>query len=399
MRGPLMRTAVFLLAASGLFYVQSTGHWAVKLSQDHTLWEFLAIVCLILAAREVAALIVRCFVHLRKGAEGEIKMLAGFTSMASILAVVVAFLYSIGVLKAFGALAAGFAGLLLGWSLQAPVSGIAAWVLIVLKRPFRVGDRVLFPSLGLSGDVTQVGLMYTILDQVGGAVGSEEAIGRDILIPNAMLFNQVAINYTPKAEAAYFLDEVVIRMTYDSDWDAAEKILTDAARQVTADIIKETGQEPYIRSDFWDYGILLRLRFMTMAKDRPRIVHETVKLIFKEVQRDPRVDMAIPYVYSYRKSTHGPTRDLLPGPEARIEEIPVSAVTEESLQDMDSEEQTAETDQLMKNIQQDGLLQPILVCAIGGGRYRILAGHKRFLACRRLGWQTVPVVIRQEVNQ
>ena len=76
--------------------------------------------------------------------------------------------------------------------------------------------------------------MYTTLNQVGGSIGSEEAIGRNILIPNAMLFSQVAINYTAKQQAPYFLDEVIIRLTFDSDWDIAEKILLDAARKSPA---------------------------------------------------------------------------------------------------------------------------------------------------------------------
>lgn len=392
MKAPLIRTAVFLIAAVALFALHSSGTWMVGLGTTSSLWEFLGIACLVLAIQQAGTIAIHHLVQWRKGSDGEVRMLVGFTAVLAVVVVLLAFLYSLGVLRAFGAMAAGFAGLLLGWSLQAPVSGIAAWALITLKRPFRVGDRVLFPSLGLNGDVKQVGLMYTVLDQVGGAIASEEAIGRDILIPNAMLFNQVAINYTPKAEAAYFLDEVVIRMTYDSDWDAAEKILLGAAREVTAVIIETTGQEPYIRSDIWDYGILMRLRYMTMAKDRPRITHEIVRYVFRAVQRDPRVDMAIPYVYSFRKSTQGVMRDQLPEPEPRMQEVPVTAICEDGLAAFGDEDQAAETERLMANIREHGLLQPIVVSPLEGGTYRIVAGHKRFLACRRLGWETVPVV-------
>jgi small-conductance mechanosensitive channel len=390
---------VLSLAAGGLLMFSAADIAPVKLGPEHTLWDFFALSCIALAAYELAALVIKAMVVWRKGTEGEVKMLTGFAGTLSGAAIFIVLLYCLGAIKTVGVVAAGFAGMLLGWSLQAPVSGIAAWVLITLKRPFRVGDRVMFPSLGLNGDVKQVGLMYTVLDQVGGSVGSEEAIGRDILIPNAMLFTQVAINYTPKAEAAYFLDEVVIRITYDSDWDAAEQILLSAAREVTADVIKATGQEPYIRSDTYDYGIYIRLRYMTMAKDRPRIVHEIVKQVFKAVQRDPRVDMAIPYVYSFRKSTAGVMRDMLPEPEPRIEEVPVGAVTEDGLEAFGGEEQLAETDQLMENIRKHGLLQPIMVAPVSEGRYRIIAGHKRFLACRRLGWDTVPVVVREGSGQ
>src|SRR5208283_6130526 len=99
------------------------------------------------------------------------------------------------------------------------------------------------------------------LDQVGGTIGSEEAVGRHILVPNAMLFSQVVINYTVTQDAAYMLDELVIRITFDSDWDEAERILLDAADRVTGDIIRISGVKPYIRSDIYDYGVYLRLRY------------------------------------------------------------------------------------------------------------------------------------------
>lgn len=359
----------------------------------HGLWGFLAIVCGVLAFQQVLVLLIDVYVRWRKGPEGEIKMLVGFVRVLAGIGILIAVMYSLGVLKTIGVVAAGFAGMLLGWSLQAPVSGLAAWVLITLMRPFRVSDRVLFPSLGLSGDVKRVGLMYTILDQVGGTIGSEDAIGRDILIPNAMLFSQVAINYTPKAISAYFIDEVVIRMTYDSDWDVAEKIMMDAAREVTTDIIKTTGQEPYIRSDIWDYGILMRLRYHTMAKDRPRITHEIVKKIFQGIQADPRVDVAIPYVYSYRKGSSATERRLFPEPEGKIQEIPIAAIVEPAVTTMDSPEENEKITDLMKDIQERGLLQPIVVSPRAGG-YAISVGHQRLQACRRLGWKTIPAIVR-----
>ncbi|MEM2849708.1 MAG: mechanosensitive ion channel family protein, partial [Candidatus Bathyarchaeia archaeon] len=216
---------------------------------------------------------------------------------------------------------AAFGGMFLGWSLQGPVSGLAGWLLISIIRPFTVGDRVQLPSYGLVGDVIAVSPLYTVLNQVGGSVGSEEPANRTILIPNALLFSTLIINYTPKEQEeliklfrkrfeksdektgpAYILDEFVLRITFDSDWDEAERILLDAAKEVTADIIKATGQEPYIRADVSDwYGVFMRLRFMTIATERPRIMYELTKKIIKAVQESDKVDIAIPYVYSLKK--------------------------------------------------------------------------------------------------
>jgi len=154
------------------------------------------------------------------------------------------------------------------------------------------------------------------LEQVGGAVGSEEPVGRHILVPNAMLFGNLVINYTPRIEedepspildktreSSYILDEVITRITFDSDWNTAESILLDAAREVTADIIKNTGKEPYIRSNMYDYGVYLRVRYMALATHRPRIKYEIEKRIFKEFQNRGDVDFAIPYVYSAKKGS------------------------------------------------------------------------------------------------
>jgi small-conductance mechanosensitive channel len=238
------------------------------------------------------------------GKPGDVKMLTSF--LRSIIFFIGALLI-VSILAGggwtFAAAFGAFGGLFLGWSLQQPVTGLAAWFLINIRRPFKVGDRIFLPAWGLIGDVLDVGMMYTTLNQVGGTVGSEEPSGRRILIPNAILFSNVVINYTSEAKTSepYILDEVVVRITYDSDWDEAERILLKVAREVTSDIIKETGKEPYVRSDIYDYGVYLRLRYMTRAVDRPGIAHEMNKMIFKEFQKNDRVDFAIPYVYSYKK--------------------------------------------------------------------------------------------------
>jgi hypothetical protein len=228
---------------------------------------------------------------------------------------------------------------------------------------------------------------------------SEEAIGRDILIPNAMLFNQVAINYTPRALSQYFLDEVVTRITYDSDWDTAERVMLEAAREVTAAIIQETGQDPYIRSDMWDYGILMRLRYMTMAKDRPRITHEIVKRIFKSIQADPRVDLAIPFVYSYRRSTGAEQRRHFPAPTGTFQEIPVGDIVGEKGAAAEAPPAPGLVEALAKDIESQGLLQPIVVAPAGSGRYRLVVGSQRLEACRRLGWKTIPAVVQAEIGE
>lgn len=195
-----------------------------------------------------------------------------------------------GSLRLLG-LTAGFFGMMLGWSLQQPVTGIAAWLMIILKKPFKVGDRVVIA--GITGDITGISLTHVILNQVGGSVSGEERSGRGILIPNAILFQHVIINYTLDQE--HMLDEVPVRLTFDSDWEKAKEIMIEAAEDVTADIIAKTGQEPFIRAEFLDWGILVRLRYQTIPAKRQELSTYIIERLLKEFRKEyPRVRFATP---------------------------------------------------------------------------------------------------------
>ncbi|HGE73155.1 TPA: mechanosensitive ion channel family protein [Candidatus Poribacteria bacterium] len=194
-----------------------------------------------------------------------------------------------GSMKAVG-ISAGFMGMVLGWSLQAPVTGIAAWLMIILKRPFKIGDRVIIA--GIIGDVMDVTMTHIILNQVGGTVGGEERSGRAVLIPNAIMFSQVIMNYTLQQD--YILDEVPVRITFESDWEEAERILVEAAKKVTSDVIEKTGDQPFIRAELFDAGVLMRLRYKVEPPNRQEISTYIVREIFREFANNSKVEFCYP---------------------------------------------------------------------------------------------------------
>lgn len=194
-----------------------------------------------------------------------------------------------GSMKVVG-ISAGFMGMVLGWSLQAPVTGIAAWLMIILKRPFKIGDRVIIA--GIIGDVMDVTLTHIILNQVGGTVGGEERSGRAVLIPNAIMFSQVIMNYTLQQD--YILDEVPVRITFDSDWEEAERILIEAAKRVTKDIVEKTGDQPFIRAELFDAGVLMRLRYKVEPPNRQEMSTYMVREIFREFHNNPKIEFCYP---------------------------------------------------------------------------------------------------------
>jgi len=195
-------------------------------------------------------------------------------------------------------LSAAFLGMMLGWSLQAPVTGIAAWLMILLKRPFRIGDRIIIGDI--IGDVTDITLTHVILNQVGGTIGGEERSGRGVLIPNAILFNKIITNYT--LEEKFMLDEVPVRLTFDSEYESARDVMLTAAREVTADVIAQTQQEPFIRVEFFDAGVLARVRYQVEPARRQEVSSAITERILAGFRRHyPRVKYCIPQsVIRYR---------------------------------------------------------------------------------------------------
>lgn len=200
-------------------------------------------------------------------------------------------------------ISAAFLGMILGWSLQAPVTGIAAWLMIILKRPFRIGDRVIIS--GIIGDVVDIDLTHVLLNQVGGTVGGEEKSGRAVLIPNATLFSQVIYNYTlpgleqaeDKKETAtsYILDEVIVMITFESDLAEAEQMLIAAAKEVTQDIITDLGEEPFIRAEIFEHGVRIRLRYNTLPKERQRISSDIVRIVIRGMKKNDQVEFCYPH--------------------------------------------------------------------------------------------------------
>jgi small-conductance mechanosensitive channel len=385
--------ALIFLTAAFCFFLADFLFAGLEQSNGMSPLRLMSIISIVLGLAASLSLVTYIYFIKKNKPVAEWAMVNRLYWLLGIFACLIVIFYGLGILGKVGTLLSLFGGMVIGWSLQQPLSGLVAWILINLRRPYRPGDRVQFPKLELTGDVKNIGAMYMELNEVGGTIGSEEAAGRSVFIPNAMLFEQVVINYATAHETPYILDELVVRITYDSKWDVAEEILIDAARRVTEDIIQATGSVPYIRSELYDYGVYMQLRYQTRVKDRAKTSYKITKLIFEEIQRNPLVDIAIPYIYSYRASQEGRIREELPGPTSQelgqnIQEIDISMIEQGVLED------SYDLEQLAKSIETNGLLRPIVLKENPEfSKYEILAGKLRFQACKKLNWKTIPSLV------
>ena len=183
---------------------------------------------------------------------------------------------------------------LMGWGIRNPVTNLAAWLLIILKKPYRIGDRVILG--GIIGDVENISVMYTQMEQVGGTIGGEEKSGRSVLIPNQHLFRWNVINYT--RDEKYILDEIIVRLTYRSDIMRAEQIMCEQAAEVTADIVDETDEMPYVLFEFIPSGVVGKLRYRVVATKR----QSTSTLIVERISKAFMQERGIAFAYVKRES-------------------------------------------------------------------------------------------------
>jgi small-conductance mechanosensitive channel len=184
-------------------------------------------------------------------------------------------------------LVVGLLSAALGWALQRPITGMAAWLMLVIKRPFEIGDRVIIGNV--KGDVSGITLTYVHIREIGGTIPSEETSGRLILIPNAKLFEENIINYTKKSN--FILDEVSFSITFESDIDEAKKIAKESARIILKDYVEDI-KELYIRTYFQPSGVDIFVRYLTLVPKRNEISSRITEEILKKVMASQKVRFA-----------------------------------------------------------------------------------------------------------
>ncbi|MCK5458555.1 MAG: mechanosensitive ion channel family protein [Thermoplasmatales archaeon] len=190
---------------------------------------------------------------------------------------------------------AGLLTVAVGWALQKPISGVVAWLILVTRQPFHIGDRVIISNM--KGDVTNITLTHIFLDEVGGTIDGEEGSGRTVMIPTSVIFEQEVINYTQRDD--YILDEVVTAITYESDLKKAEEIVTDAVdgimESVREGFPKRIRKDSHVRLMFQDSGIDVIIRYYTIATRRNEVTTSIRREIWNSIRKTPSVEFAYPH--------------------------------------------------------------------------------------------------------
>ena len=201
---------------------------------------------------------------------------------------------------------AGLLSVALGWALQRPISGVVAWLILVVRRPFDIGDRVIISDM--KGDVANITLTHIFLDEVGGTIEGEERSGRTVMIPTSIIFEKEIINYTRENE--YILVEIVTAITYESNLEKAEEIITSAVQKIMTsfyvDFPRNIPKTPHTRLQFRDSGVDVTIRYYTITTKRNQIATDIRREIFHEIRKSKDVEFAYPHTEVLLKKKDSP---------------------------------------------------------------------------------------------
>jgi small-conductance mechanosensitive channel len=116
----------------------------------------------------------------------------------------------------YTALAAlGVSSIIVGLAVQTPMKSFIAWIYIVVRQPFRVGDRIQIADA--TGDVIDVGYLDTTLWEFGGKyISGDHPSGRVIKFPNEKVLDEIVYNYSWPL-FPYIWNEITFYVAFNAD--------------------------------------------------------------------------------------------------------------------------------------------------------------------------------------
>ncbi len=148
----------------------------------------------------------------------------------------------------------GTAGVAIGLALQDSLSNVAGGFLLMINKPFKIGDYII--SNGVEGTVAQISVLYTRLDSV---------TNQAVFIPNGMAVNATIVNNNGNAERRL---EMLFSISYNDDFGKARELIEDMLNKhpkILHDrpplvVMKEHGSSAIVilvrawcaSSDYWD---------------------------------------------------------------------------------------------------------------------------------------------------
>gem|GEM_PF-5623223 len=206
-----------------------------------------------------------------------------------------AYMFSIGVILAA-----------LIYALADVIKDVLAWFIIVIRRPFRIGDVVEVD--GRRGYVVDVGLTHTQMREMGNWVPGELYTGRITFVPNRNLLSDGVYNYTLRNPFVY--DFLGVLVTYESDVDLAARVLRECVEErlsstdfspflravETEDLYKKMPGRVEVFMDLRDSGIEVGALYLVSLFEKTRVRSDVYRCFLRRIRDIENVEIAYPHV-------------------------------------------------------------------------------------------------------
>jgi small-conductance mechanosensitive channel len=136
------------------------------------------------------------------------------------------------------ALSLGLFSLVLGFALQTPISSLIGWFYIIIRTPYRIGDRIQVDDF--TGDVVEISYLDTTLWEFhGDYLSNDVPSGRLIRFPNTLVLQSEVYNYSWR-KFPFIWNEIPFHIAYESDLAYVESTMRQIAKKELGDEMAET---------------------------------------------------------------------------------------------------------------------------------------------------------------
>ncbi len=219
--------------------------------------------------------------------------------------------------KQFGA----FLGLLtagMAIALKDPLTNLAGWFFIVIRKPFSVGDRIQIGQF--AGDVIDIRLFQFTILEIGNWVEADQSTGRIIHMPNGKVFQEPQANYSTGFE--YIWHEIQVLVTFESNWKKTKDILNEIVVKNADHLSQNAGQEifeasknymiyyknlnPIVYTKVKDSGVQFTLRYLCNPRKRRGSENDIWEEILTQFGKHNDIDLAYPTTRFYNMGEGNP---------------------------------------------------------------------------------------------
>ncbi len=198
-------------------------------------------------------------------------------------------------------------------SMRDVFSNFVGWLIINSSKGFRAGDRIKVGSI--AGDVIDIGILRTLIAEIGDWVQADQSTGRLITLPNSRVLHNEIVSYTYGHD--FIWHEIRILVTFESNWAKAEDIMMEIA-QKDFEQKKEHIQErlkgvrrkfllrynfisPKVYTRIADSGVELSLRTMVRARRRRTLEDALAREILRRFTAESDIEFAYPTMRIFRQ--------------------------------------------------------------------------------------------------